>query len=322
MARPVWTGVLSFGLVSVPVGLYTATSAHTLRFHQLQRGTSDRIRNRRVNERTGEEVELDDIVKGFDTGDEYVLVEPDELDEIAPGRSRSLEISGFVDLDAIDPIFFDRTYYLGPKNKDYAKVYALLERALAKTERAGVATFVMRGREYLVALKSEEGILTLHTLHWADEIRDPREEIPDLPTGRTKAGAKEMRMAEQLIDTLAMEWRPEDFHDTYRDKVAALIEAKKSGETVEKAEPAAEATNVIDLTEALRASVERARGKGRGGGGGGGGGKSELTGLTKAELYERASAAGIPGRSGMKRDELIEALERAGEAEAGEERAA
>ncbi|XIE80976.1 Ku protein [Streptomyces sp. SBR177] len=264
MARPVWTGVLSFGLVSVPVGLYTATSAHTLRFHQLQRGTSDRVRNRRVNERTGEEVELDDIVKGFDTGDEYVLVEPDELDEIAPGRSRSLEISGFVDLDAIDPIFFDRTYYLGPKNKDYAKVYALLERALAKTERAGVATFVMRGREYLVALKSEEGILTLHTLHWADEIRDPREEIPDLPTGRTKAGAKEMRMAEQLIDTLAMEWQPEDFHDTYRDKVAALIEAKKSGETVEKAEPAAEATNVIDLTEALRASVERARGKGRG----------------------------------------------------------
>ncbi|MFF8598043.1 Ku protein [Streptomyces sp. NPDC015232] len=327
MARPVWTGVLSFGLVSVPVGLYTATSAHTLRFHQLQRGTSDRVRNRRVNERTGEEVELDDIVKGFDTGDEYVLVEPDELDEIAPGRSRSLEISGFVDLDAIDPIFFDRTYYLGPKNKDYAKVYALLERALAKTGRAGVATFVMRGREYLVALKSEEGILTLHTLHWADEIRDPREEIPDLPTGRTAAGAKEMRMAEQLIDTLAMEWRPEDFHDTYRDKVAALIEAKKSGETVEKAEPAAEATNVIDLTEALRASVERARGKGRGtaraGGGQSRGGKGELTGLSKTELYERASAAGIPGRSGMKRDELIEALERAGETgETGEERAA
>ncbi|MFD0370074.1 Ku protein [Streptomyces sp. NPDC059071] len=305
MARPIWTGVLSFGLVSVPVGLYTATSAHTLRFHQLQRGTSDRIRNRRVNERTGEEVEPDDIVKGFDTGDEYVLVEPDELDEIAPGRSKALEISGFVDLDAIDPIFFDRTYYLGPKSKEYAKVYALLERALAKTNRAGVATFVMRGREYLVALKSEEGILTLHTLHWADEIRNPREEVPDLPASRTSAGAKETRMAEQLVDALAMDWDPEEFHDTYRDKVAALIEAKKAGETVEKAEPAAEATNVVDLTEALRASVERARDKrGRK--------ESGLSELTKAELYERASAAGIPGRSGMKRDELIKALERAG----------
>ncbi|MCX2180263.1 Ku protein [Streptomyces sp. SKN60] len=308
MARPVWTGVLSFGLVSVPVGLYTATSAHTLRFHQLQRGTSDRIRNRRVNERTGEEVELGDIVKGFDAGDAYVLVEPDELDEIAPGRSKALEISGFVDLEAIDPIYFDRTYYLGPKTGEYAKVYGLLERALAKAGRAGVATFVMRGREYLVALKSEDGILTLHTLHWADEIRDPREEIPDLPTGRTKAGAKEMRMAEQLIDALAMDWEPEEFHDTYRDKVADLIKAKKAGETVEKAEPAAEATHVIDLTEALRASVERARGKGKGKRK-----KSGLTELTKAELYERAAAAGIPGRSGMKRDELIEALEQAGE---------
>ena len=333
--------MLSFGLVSIPVGLYTATSAHTLRFHQLQRGTSDRIRNRRVNERTGEEVELDDIVKGFDAGDAYVLVEPDELDEIAPRRSKALEINGFVDLDAIDPIFFDRTYYLGPKSKDHAKVYALLERALAKSNRAGVATFVMRGREYLVALKSEEGILTLHTLHWADEIRDPREEVPDLPGSRVSAGAKEMRMAEQLIDTLAMDWDPEEFHDTYRDKVAGLIKAKQAGETVEKAEPAAEPTNVIDLTEALRASVERARAKGtqgkgeqskgeereqhkgeqsRQGKGGKQGGtgrrqgrkESGLSELTKAELYERASAAGIPGRSGMKRDELIKALEQAG----------
>ncbi|MEV5973428.1 Ku protein [Streptomyces sp. NPDC051921] len=321
MARPIWTGVLSFGLVSVPVGLYTATSAHTLRFHQLQRGTSDRIRNRRVNERTGEEVEPDDIVKGFDAGDAYVLVEPEELDEIAPGRSKALEISGFVDLDAIDPIFFDRTYYLGPKDKAYAKVYALLERALAKSSRAGVATFVMRGREYLVALKSEGGILTLHTLHWADEIRDPRDEVPDLPTGRTGAGAKEMRMAEQLIDTLAMDWDPEQFHDTYRDKVAALLKAKESGEAVEKSEPAPEATNVIDLSEALRASVERARGasgKARGTANGKASGKGRptksgpaeagLDELSKAELYEKAAAAGIRGRSAMNRGELIEAL--------------
>lgn len=119
MARPVWTGVLSFGLVSVPVALYTATDSHTIHFHQLQRGTSDRIRNRRVNERTGEEVAPDDIVKGFETGEEYVLVEPAELEEIAPGRSKVLEVTGFVDLDTVDPIFFDRTYYLGPRGKEY-----------------------------------------------------------------------------------------------------------------------------------------------------------------------------------------------------------
>ncbi|MEU9088002.1 Ku protein [Streptomyces sp. NPDC048357] len=329
MARPVWTGVLSFGLVSVPIGMYTATDSHTIHFHQLQRGTSDRIRNRRVNERTGKEVELDDIVKGYDAGEEYVLVEPAELDDIAPGRSKTLEISGFVDLEEIDPIFFDRTYYLGPKGKEYTKVCALLEQALAKSNRAGVATFVMRAREYLVALKSENGILTLHTLHWADEIRDPREEIPDLPAASgAKTGAKEMRMAEQLITALGTHWDPEEFHDTYQEKVAALVEAKRAGETVEKAEPAAEATNVVDLTEALRASVERARGGGRAAGrrpgpgpgpGSGGRGrartrKTALDSLTKTELYEKAATAGIPGRSGMTRGELLEALAGTGEA--------
>ncbi|CAM5413925.1 Non-homologous end joining protein Ku OS=Streptomyces lavendulae subsp. lavendulae OX=58340 GN=ykoV2 PE=3 SV=1 [Streptomyces lavendulae subsp. lavendulae] len=115
MARPVWAAVLSFGLVSLPVGLFTATDSHTIHFHQLQRDTADRIRNRRINERTGKEVDLDEIVKGYDTGEEYVLVEPKELDEIAPGRSQALDITGFVDLEDVDPIFFDKTYYLAPE---------------------------------------------------------------------------------------------------------------------------------------------------------------------------------------------------------------
>lgn len=236
MARPVWAGSLSFGLVSLPVSLYTATDSHTIHFHQLQRGTADRIRNRRVNERTGKEVELDDIVKGYDTGDEYVLVEPAELDEIAPGRSRALDIAGFVDLAEVDPIFFDRTYYLGPRGAEYNKVYSLLEQALAKTGKAGIATFVMRQHEYLVALKAENGLLTLHTLHWADEIRDPKKEIDNLPA-KTKAADKELKMAEQLIEALSMTWDPGEFHDTFQEKVAAMIESKQAGETVEKAEP-------------------------------------------------------------------------------------
>ncbi|MEU3317143.1 Ku protein [Streptomyces sp. NPDC006662] len=330
MARPVWAGNLSFGLVSLPVGLYTATDSHTIHFHQLQRGTSDRIRNRRVNERTGEEVQLDEIVKGYDTGDEYVLVEPSELDDIAPGRSQSLEIAGFVDLAEVDPIFFDKTYYLGPSGKEYGKVYSLLEQALAKAGKAGIATFVMRQHEYLVALKAEKGLLTLHTLHWADEIRDPKKEIDALP-GKAKASEQELTMAEQLIGAMSMDWDPEQFHDTFQEKVAALIEAKRAGESVEKAEPAAEPTGAVDLMEALRASLERAgspratRGKAstsrratassqaapkkqpakkriRSAP------KEDLTGLTKADLYKKAAAAHVPGRSHMSRDDLVKAL--------------
>ncbi|WP_412080254.1 Ku protein [Streptomyces sp. SJL17-1] len=314
--------------MSLPVGLYTATDSHTFHFHQLQRGTSDRVRNKRVNERTGEEVALDDIVKGFDTGGEYVLVEPEELADVAPGRSKALEITGFVELDEIAPIFFDRTYYLGPRGKDYGKIYHLLARVLSDANRAGIATFVMRQREYLVAVKAEDGLLTCHTLHWADEIRDPHEQLDDLP-GRTKVSPKERQMAEQLIEALAIGWDPEDYHDTFQEKVAALIEAKRAGETVEKAEPAAESTNVVDLMEVLRASVENADGAGKGRGGPGrrgrrasgkpagarspkGGGAERRPGdlqeLTKAELYDRAAEAKVRGRSTMTRDELIEAL--------------
>ncbi|MFF5932603.1 Ku protein [Streptomyces sp. NPDC012508] len=302
MARPVWSGSLTFGLVSVPVGLYTATDSHTVHFHQLQRGTSDRVRNRRVNERTGEEVDLDDIVKGYDAGDEYVLVEPQELEDIAPGRSKTLEITGFVDLDEVDPIFFDKTYYLGPRGKEHGKIYRLLEQALSEANRAGIATFVMRQHEYLVAVKAENGLLTCHTLHWADEIRDPRKEIDTLP-GRVKTSGKERKMADQLIETLAIDWDPEEYRDTFQEKVAALIEAKRSGETVEKAEPPAESTNVVDLMDALRASVEKAGGR-----------KGtrprarDLQELTKSELYDMAAGAGIRGRSTMTRDELIKTL--------------
>src|SRR4051794_3613154 len=150
MARPVWSGVVTLGLVTVPVALYTATEDHTVHFHQLQRGTSDRIRNRRVNERTGDEVDTSDIVKGFE-GDEgeYVIVEPDELDEIAPGRSQTIDITDFVDLDAIEPVYFDRTYYIAPRGKEYTEVYELLRAALAEGDKVGIATFVMRNKQYL-----------------------------------------------------------------------------------------------------------------------------------------------------------------------------
>ncbi|MFF0693820.1 Ku protein [Streptomyces tendae] len=333
MARAIWTGVITFGLVSVPVGLFTATEDHTVHFHQLQRGTSDRIRNRRVNERTGKEVDADDIVKGYEVSEgEYVVVEPGELDEIAPGRSRTLEITDFVDLDRIEPVYFGRTYYLAPRGKEYLKVYELLRSALAETGKAGVATFVMRNRQYLTALRAEDRVLLLQTLHWADEVRDPVEELPELPSDRVGRG-KELDMALRLVDALSGDWEPDRYRDTYQEKVRELVRAKAEGEEVAVAEAAPEATNVVDLMEVLRGSLEQAKGAG-------GTGerpddkkpsarrkkatgprrkaagsarptastRAELRELSKTELYQRATEQDIAGRSKMSRQQLVEAL--------------
>ncbi|AQS65928.1 Ku protein [Streptomyces pactum] len=262
MARAIWTGVITFGLVSVPVGLFTATEDHSVHFHQLQRGTSDRIRNRRVNERTGEEVDSGDIVKGYEVGEgEYVVVEPEELDEIAPGRSQALEITDFVDLDRIEPVYFGRTYYVAPRGKEFLKVYELLRTALAEAGKVGVATFVMRNRQYLTALRAEDRVLVLQTLHWADEVRDPVEELPELPSGRAGRG-KELDMAMRLVDALSGPWEPDRYRDTYQEKVRALVRAKAEGKEVAVAEEAPRATNVVDLMEVLRGSLEQAKGAG------------------------------------------------------------
>lgn len=259
MARSIWTGVISFGLVSVPVAMYPATREHEVSFHQFQKGTSDRIRYRRVNERTGREVELDDIVKGADTGGgQYVLLDPEELDEIAPGRSRSLEIHRFVDLDDIDPIHYVKTYYLEPGSDETTKTYVLLRRAMAEANRAAIATLVMRGKEYLAAIRPDGDLLVLETMYFADEIRDPRRELDRYP-GRVALSREELRMADRLLESMTGPWRPADFHDTYTERVHALIDAKAAGNEVTRAEEAPEGTSVGDLMDVLRRSVEAAR---------------------------------------------------------------
>src|SRR5262245_50278217 len=259
MARSLWTGVISFGLVSVPVALYSATREHEVSFHQFQKGTKDRIRYQRVNERTGKEVDYANIVKGSEVGDgRYVMVEQGELEQVAPGRSRSLDIHAFVSLDEIDPIYFQKTYYLGPASEETAKTYALLRDAMAKSGRTAIGTLVMRGKEYLTAIRATEDILVLETLYFADEIRDPQREMDRLP-GRAKAQPAELKMAAQLIDSMTGPWKPDDYRDTYTDRVKGLIDAKKKGAEVVVAEQAPEATNVIDLMEVLRASVDAAR---------------------------------------------------------------
>jgi DNA end-binding protein Ku len=263
MARAIWSGVLSFGLVAVPVEIYSATEAHEPTFHQFERGTNDRIRYQRVNERTGKEVDYDDIVKGAEVGRrKYVMIEQDELDAVAPGRSRSLEIATFVDLDEIDPIHFAKSYYLGPNGDEAKKPYALLRDAMARTNRAAVASFVMRGKEYLAVIRADKDVLVLETMFFQDEIRTAKDEIDDLP-GKVKPAPAELKMATQLIESMTGPWKPGQYRDTYTDRVNELIRAKARNKTYEPADEAPEATNVVDLTEALRASVEAARKGGR-----------------------------------------------------------
>jgi DNA end-binding protein Ku len=343
MARPVWSGVLSFGLVTVPVQMFTATEDHTVHFHQLQRGTGDRVRMKRVNERTGKEVDFSDIVKGYEVQPgEYVIVEPEELDQISPSRSKTIDISGFVDLAAVEPVYFDRTYWLGPKGEEYAKVYKLLAEALERSDRAGVAVFSMRGKEYLVALRAHDGLLALHTMHFADEVRDPRKEIGTLPSENLKVGDKELATAQQLIDMLATDWNPGEFRDESEEQVRKLVKDKAAGREIVVSQGAPEeGTNVVDLMEALRASIERAGGTAAAAApkktastpkpdtGKASTSKrpakkapaakkrtpaarqEDLNGLTKQELYRRASDLDIAHRSTMTRDQLADAIKKA-----------
>jgi DNA end-binding protein Ku len=327
MARAIWTGSISFGLVSIPVGLFSATEDHTIHFHQFERGTADRIRNHRVNERTGEEVEYSDIVKGKEVGGgDYVIVERDELADIAPGRSRTIDITTFVDLDEIDPVYFQKTYWLAPTAEQYGRPYALLREAMERTNRAGIATFVMRGREYLTAVRATQEVLALETLYFADEIRDPKE-LDNLP-GRIQLKGKELDMAVGLIESMSGPWHPEEFRDTYGERVENLIEDKRRGhEIVTEAEPP-EPTAMTDLLAALERSVAEARGgkkpdgaakkqtgkkqaakKSRSNGKG-----PDLSEASKADLTAMARELGVPGRSSMNRAELEKAVAEASRA--------
>jgi DNA end-binding protein Ku len=309
-------------LVTVPVELYSATEDHTISFRQFQRGTSDRIRYKRVNERTGEEVPFSDIVKGADIGGgDYVIIEPDELDAIAPGRSRTIDIDAFVDIDDIDPIHFQKTYWLAPTKEEYGRAYSLLLQAMTKTNRAGVATFVMRGKEYLTALRPGDGLLILNTLLFPEDLRDPVKELKSMPEV-TPARGKELDMAVSLIDSMTDDWQPDNYHDTYTQRVEKLIEDKAAGREIVSEEEPAQPTKVVDLFDALSRSVEgrkkRRSGSDDGGDGGGGGSAKrrsaskekgeDLANLSKAELDKIARDLDIKGRSKMSRDELAEAV--------------
>lgn len=317
MARSIWSGFLSFGLVSVPVGLYPATADQTVHFNQLHKGTSHRIRYKKVDEVTGEEVPAADIVSGYDLGGgEYVVVTRDELREAAPGKSETIEISDFVDLDEIDPVFFRTTYYLAPRGKGADRAYALLRQAMEETGKVGIATMVLRDKEHLVAVRPGSDVLILETMYFGDEIRTPSEELDTLPEDATFQG-RELDVAKKLVESLTVPWQPDDFHNTYRDRVMNLIERKREGEAVvfEAERPK---SNVVDLMAALEGSLAKmgeSGGAAAGPSSGSGQGRparkdaaAELDSLSKADLLARAAELDIPGRSRMSKPELIEAI--------------
>jgi DNA end-binding protein Ku len=316
--RAVWSGAITFGLVTIPVGLYSATEDHTIHFHQYVRGTADRVRIQRVNERTGDQVPNEDIVKGREADGEIVVLEPDELRDIAPGRSRAIDVVEFVDLAEIDPVYFDRTYWVAPSDDRYAHSYGLLCRALAQSNRAGIATVTMHGREHLTALRADGDVLVLQTLFWADEVRDPAEQLDALPV-RDDPREQELDTAIQLVSAMTTTWKPGQYQDTYTERVEQLIADKREGREVVPAEAPEDATEVSDLLEALRRSVEAA-GVGTGSSSSrqdddrdeGGHAAEDLDGLSKGELLQRARELDVSGRSKMTRDELARAVAEAG----------
>jgi DNA end-binding protein Ku len=255
--RTIWKGALSFGLVNIPVGLYPATSDKSIHFNQFEEGTSDRIRYKKVNERTGDEVPQDRIVRGFDLGGgEYVILSEEELESAEPKKSRQVEISDFVEQADIDPVYFRSSYYLAPEGAGADKAYALLRQAMADAGRVAIATLVMRNKEYLVAIRPEDEVLALHTMYFSDEVRSPGRDIA-LPDTEDVTD-RELSMAQLLIESMESDWDPERFHDTHREKVEALIEEKRAGhEIVLQDEPEAPA-KVVDLMEALNASIAAA----------------------------------------------------------------
>jgi DNA end-binding protein Ku len=262
--RPIWSGSISFGLVNVPVKLFTAVRKKTVRFHQLHAEDGARIQQKRVCSVDGEEVAFEDLAKGYELyPGQYVMIEPEELDALDPEATQTIDIEDFVELDQVDPLYYDSSYYLVPDARG-TKAYRLLLDAMRESGRVGIARVVMRTKQYLCAVRPVGEALVLTTMNFADEVVG-QEEIEGLP-GEQEAGERELKMAEALIESLSTDWQPEKYEDTYREQVMALIEAKAAGQEL-VSQPSAPSAPVIDLMAALEASLAQTRGEGRTGAG-------------------------------------------------------
>jgi len=258
MARPVWSGTISFGLVAIPVKLFHAVRRQSVSFNQLDERNMARIRYRKVNAETGEEVGDDHIVKGYEISKgRYVLVDPDELEPFMPVATKSVDLEEFVDLADIDPVYFDTAYHLAPDGPP--KPYVLLARAMEASGKVAIGRFVMRNKQYTAAIRAEDGRLVMSTLAYADEVLDPADidELNGLDA--VEVNDKEVAMAESLVASLAADFAPEKYRDEYREEVMALIQMKADGEEFEVPEIAADKPKVVDIMAALEASVAAAK---------------------------------------------------------------
>jgi DNA end-binding protein Ku len=259
MARAIWSGAISFGLVNVPVKLYTATSPKSVRFHQLSAKTGARIKQKRVDASTGEEVAFEDIVKGYElTPDRYVTIEPDELEALDPKATHTIDIEEFVDLTEIDPIYYDHSYYLAP-TAGGAKAYRLLLEAMRESGKIAVGRFVLRSKQQMCALRPVGDAMALTTMLFGDEVLSP-DRLDELDSvNEAEASERELRMAQQLIESLSADFDPTKFRDEYRERVLELIERKASGEEIAVVPEAPEPAAAPDLMAALEASLAAVR---------------------------------------------------------------
>jgi DNA end-binding protein Ku len=260
MARAIWKGSITFGLVNIPVGLYSAEQRQEVSFHQLDKRDMSRIRYKRVSESTGKEAAWENIVRGYEYAEgKYVVLTDEDLQRASPEKTQTVDILDFVDLEEIDPRFFDKPYYLAP-DKRGAKSYALLRETLRRTRKVGIATVVIRSKQYLAAVTVHDDVIVLNILRYAEELRDTNE--LDLPKGDEGVSERELDMAERLVEGMVADWEPERYHDTYQEDLKAMIERRvKAGQTEAGAEPAEEAPKpargqVVDLMALLKRSVE------------------------------------------------------------------
>lgn len=306
MPRAIWSGAISFGLLNVPVRMFSAIQDHRLHFNYIHEPDGGRIGYQKICKAEDEPVEESEIVKAFDWDGELIPMRDEDFEAAKVETHRRVEIRDFVDYDEIDPIFFERTYYLAP-DEGAEHAYNLLVRAMEEDGRAAIAKFVMRDRQHLGCIRVRDGLLALERMHFADEVRSVDELRPE---SEDEIPERELEMARRLIDSFAADFEPERYEDSYRDTLCEIIEAKRGGEAIRPPEPK-EPERAPDLMAALEqslAEVSAGDGRNRGSNGANGAGRDGLEGLSKDELYERAKRADIAGRSEMSKEELVSAL--------------
>ena len=265
MARAIWSGTISFGLLNVPVRMYSAVARRNIALREIRESDSARIKHRRVAEGTDEEVPYENIVKAYELSPgQYVPLSKDEMAALAPEKTRAIDVQDFVDIEEIDPMYFDSPYYLGPAD-GAEKAYSLLASAMESSGKAAIARFVFRNKEHLSAIRASDGVLTLTTMRFHDEVVPPSELDDALPDKKPKVAKREREMAEQLIDSLSTEFRPDDYRDEYREQLLALIEQKAEGKEIVAPEAEApKATKAPDLMAALEESIAAVKDKSSG----------------------------------------------------------